>query len=387
MCRFWKQGVALLAVAAGLWCLSPTLAKPPGGGGGNSPSYTIVKLDDANGAYSDGIALGINNRINNLTEVVGYVHDPALGGALRAACWELATSGGTIRSTLSILNGIPDVVEPSDAYAVNDAGEIVGLGFEPGGEEGLALYWSGANAIPLLLPPLAGDNESIALAINIDGVICGRSNIRGGVHRAVVWRINLIGGSPVVWGPVALPDTGAGSRAYSMNDNDSFGVAAVSGVDDGAAVVWSVQSLADGSLTVSPIPIIFDDGAEANGINDADTACGYLYGTTVEAVVWTGSSRRILNRAKFVTEAYASDINNNGAIVGTGHYRRNFDVGDRAVVWPSATSSMILLDKFLVSSPFTTLLQAEAVNDQGQIAGWGWMGGVAQYGAFVAVPK
>lgn len=361
-------------------------AKPPSGGG-SSPSYSIVKLSDANGAYTDGIALDINN----YAEIVGYVHDPAVGGALRAACWQLTTSGGVIGSTLHILNGIPGVVEPSEAYAVNDAGEIVGLGFEPGGEEGLALYWSGASATPLILPPLAGDNESIALAINNDGVICGRSNIRGGAHRAVAWRVNLVDDNLVVWGPVALPDTGTGSRAYSINDNDGSGVAFVAGAflfpGDSAAVVWSVQSLADGSLAVAPVPAVLNQGADAYSINNSDVVCGLLYTNPREAVVWTGSSRFILNRARYVTEAYASDVNKNGAVVGSGHYWRNFDVRDRATVWPSPTSSMIFLDKFLVSSPFTNLEAANAVNDSGLIVGHGWMGGAAQYGAFVAVPK
>ncbi len=36
MWRFWKQGIALLALAAavGLWCLSATLAAAPGSNGG-----------------------------------------------------------------------------------------------------------------------------------------------------------------------------------------------------------------------------------------------------------------------------------------------------------------------------------------------------------------
>ena len=40
MSRFWKQGIAVLALAAamGLWCSSPSLAAKPGGG---TPAGTI----------------------------------------------------------------------------------------------------------------------------------------------------------------------------------------------------------------------------------------------------------------------------------------------------------------------------------------------------------
>ncbi len=64
MSRFWKQGVAPVALAAalGLWRLSPLLAKPPGGGGGGGgtiiPNPAFVFLDDADGGLflttSDG---------------------------------------------------------------------------------------------------------------------------------------------------------------------------------------------------------------------------------------------------------------------------------------------------------------------------------------------
>ena len=52
MSRFWKQGVALsvLAVAAGLWCLSASQAAKPGGGGSNTlTNPAFVYYDGAGG--------------------------------------------------------------------------------------------------------------------------------------------------------------------------------------------------------------------------------------------------------------------------------------------------------------------------------------------------
>ncbi len=108
-----------------------------------------------------------------------------------------------------------------------------------------------------------------------------------------------------------------------------------------------------------------------------------------EAIVWSGGSSTILKRNKFLFNATAQDINTAGVIVGDGLYQKGFDgPGMRAVVWPSAGSSLILLDKFLAAnSPFHHLSVATAVNQGGQIVGHGGDGQIDFQGAFLAVPK
>jgi hypothetical protein len=269
----------------------PAIGAPPKG-----PSYTIIKLHDANGAYAEVLALGINNS----GQIVGQVRN---GDINRAAYWELTTSGGTIQSTLRFLSG--GITAPG----INDSGEIVGGGYDGNGHE-IGMYWSEPDADPLMLPALPGHDASFAQAINSDGVICGLSKIDGGLpdtYRAVAWRVGIVDGNSAVWGPIALPDAETGSVATSINDNDANGIADVAGRfgEAEAAVAWSVQSLPDGSLAVASGVAVLDLDAEARGISNFGAVCG-SESPPEEALVWTGSSRRVLNRARYVD--YAGDL-------------------------------------------------------------------------------
>ncbi len=74
--------------------------------------------------------------------------------------------------------------------------------------------------------------------------------------------------------------------------------------------------------------------------------------------------------------------------MGCASYAKGFDGGERAVVWPSAGSTVIQLDKFLsASSPFLLLEIAKAINESGEIVGFGGDGLTNFQGAFLAVPK
>ncbi len=55
-------------------------------------------------------------------------------------------------------------------------------------------------------------------------------------------------------------------------------------------------------------------------------------------------------------------------------------------MWSSATGSMVLLNQFLDdNSPLATLSSANAVNNFGEIVGFGYSAGF--YRAFLAIPK
>jgi uncharacterized membrane protein len=138
-------------------------------------------------------------------------------------------------------------------------------------------------------------------------------------------------------------------------------------------VVWTVQSLPDGSLTVDPLPRIVVEAGDvrALGMNDVGTICGEA-GWPTEAVVWIGDESQTLHRARKITSASAHDINNNGTIVGSGDRSQ---YGPEAVVWPNADEEMILLNNYIGrKSPFVKLLEASAVNEMGEIVGAGLTG-------------
>lgn len=395
-------GVLVCAAVA----VAPTWAgkgKKPSGG----PSYTIQKLDDLDGIYANAIARDINGQ----REIIGQVDDPVAGTV--AAYW--APNGA--------VHILPDGLA---AAGINELGEIVGAGFDANGDT-VGRYWSShADATPLALLPLVGDEESAAYGINRNGVICGYSRHRlygpdpqvsesppiivlKTESRAVIWRI-LDG---AVQGPFELPNlldidpTADPDNAYgtatAINDNDGDAVATVVGGfmssyeitanDPGAlslnwtdAVAWSISFDINGDLVA--FPSVLDADASAQGVNNNDLVCGdgWAPDQATEAVVWTGNSSQTLDRSRFIHAAWANDVNDNGVIVGRGDYSRRSEQGPRAVVWTNASSSTIVLEKFLSrNSPFAHLSYANAVNQAGEIVGGGWDGESSR--AFLAIPE
>ncbi len=269
----------------------------------------------------------------------------------------------------------------------------------------MGFYWASPTADPSFLLPLTDDDRCSAWAVNNQGVICGRSkrDIYNGDQilvkresRAVVWKVTEDG----VEGPFELPnyldvglsvdpDEGYGN-AGAVNDNNT--VVGHFWSWDGvtfnaiAAVSWSVsfESTNGGPLQLVAIPTILDLDAFASGVSSAGAICGTLKGNTPaddQAVVWTETSRTTLSGLPSVSYETAVDIEN-GVIVGFGWYEGRKTQGDRAVVWPSATGEMILLDNFLGKrSSLVHLTSAIAINHAGEIVGG------ATGGAFLAIPK
>jgi len=378
----------VIAVAIGLLCSSAALAKkppkPPGGGGGGGTSYTIVKLDDED---ENGTWECYARDVNNLGGVVGKA-ETRNPPEQRAAYWSVSGSGGDIQSQLSLLTG------GSRADGINDAGEIVGYGNDSTGQN-VGLYWAHAGAEPLPLLPLSGDLRSCAKAINNQGVVCGYSAHTGG-RQAVAWRINWTNDEASVWGPIelAMPD-GSLSLAGGINNNDENGHARIVGhfseppwvADPTAAVAWTVQAMPDGTLTAAGPEIVEDGLAKALGVNDVGTICGEAGPPTVP-VVWIGTDFWPLDlaRARDIVDGSALDINNNGAIVGCGSSGM---IDDEAVAWPSAEAKMVRLNKYVGrKSLFIFLVEASAVNDSGEIVGFGFteVGGSGD-AAFLAIPQ
>lgn len=386
----------IIAVVIGLFCSSPSPAKkpvkpPPDDDGVAVRSYTIVKLGDE---YEDVTWECYAFDINKWSDVVGHVEDedPNTPSGTRAAYWDGGGSG------LSLLKGgvIADEtsVEGTGAKGINDAGEIVGYGKDSNGYN-IGLYWANAEAEPLPLPPLSGDLRSYAKAINNQGVVCGFS---AGVEgwQAVAWRINWTGNQAGVSGPIELatPD-GSLSLVGGISNNDENGYAQIVGhfseaphvADPTAAVAWTVESLPDGTLTLVDTRTVENGAVKALGVNDGGTICGEA-GWPTQAVVWIGDESWPLHlaQARDIVDGSTMDINNNGTIVGCGSSGM---IDDEAVAWPSVDGKMVRLNKFVGrKSPFIFLVEASAVNDLGEIVGFGFteVGGSA-HRAFLAIPE
>ena len=378
-----------IAVAIGLLCSADAQAgKPdkPAGGGDKAPAYTVAQLDDGGGAFTNGVA----RALNDTGLVVGQVENAATSEVF-GACWELSGSQWQLRL-------LTDTGDGAVAFGVNRAGEIVGGGYDADGHA-RAFYWAAPTAPPVTLPPVSGNVQSVARSINNAGVVCGYlvhppvydddGNSLYWLREAVAWRVNLVDGQPSVFGPVPLPTLDDQSLALAITDNDSDGAAEIVGGFctaannvRTAAVAWTVQSHPDGSLTADPLPMIVENGdAGASGVNNLGIICGDI-GFPNEAVVWSGGVARPLNPNRMALTV-TQGINDAGVIVG---YGGTGIVDHEAVVWPSASAKPVALSKYLGrTSPFLFLKEALAINQAGDIVGFGWDG--ENYGAFLAVPK
>ncbi len=377
----------IVSLSTILLCPEMSWAKKPGpdaggGGTGGGVSYTIVRLDDAGGAFVGGPANTAND-INEYGNVVGTVVDAASGNYV-PAFWGVS---GTVSQIVPLGGG-------TFANGLNNFNEIAGYG------DGDALYWPSPADAPVALTPLHTGYRCVAQRINDAGVICGyavqpvlddNGDEIGLSFVAVVWRVDWIDGDLEIAGPVPLPTIDAQSQAFDLNENDNNGYANVVGRFmtsnwiNTAAVEWTVQSHADGGISVSPTPVALEMGdAVAYGNNNLGISCGdSADGPELHAKLWAGGSVLTLDPDQR-TDTSALDINDAGVIVGEGGPH---SLWLEALVWPSPTARPVALSRFLPKrrAPFVGLWNATAINEAGVITGEGGDGSTTF--AFVAIPN
>lgn len=280
--------VVLLAAAAGCTSL-PT--RDNEGRLTELPTFSIVELGLANGTTSQ--AYGINAG----GTAVGYATDA--GGAQRAVVFQ----GG-----VAVRLPEPDSTTRSNAYGINDAGQIAGSVRINGVEK--PVRWASATAQPTMLPLRAGTTSGRARAINNGGTIAGFVT---GDELPVLWDANdaLVEVDATLtesYEPIVINDDGlfAGNREDAEmgyrwdeesgfvfvgglaggddDDADAAGESDVTGMNNGGVVVGSSETgdeltrafrytEARGIVQLGE-PVAGDTGVIANAINDAGLVAG-----------------------------------------------------------------------------------------------------------------
>lgn len=187
----------------------------------------------------------------------------------------------------------------SEAWGINDRGQIVGASTADGGPGTHAVLWDKGSITDL--GTLPGDSLSSAMAINNRGQIVGYSG-DGVTSRAFLWEDGTM---------IELPGQSDRTFAYDINKRGQ-----IVGTSDGP-VLWE-----DGVLTALERPAgTFDGGAL--GINDRGQIVGYLRSsesnTLHVAVLWSDGEVVTLPTPPntFVpNDTFATDINNRGDIIG-----------------------------------------------------------------------
>jgi probable HAF family extracellular repeat protein len=313
--------------------------------------YTITGL----GAYGSGEPTGINS--------TGQVSGEYQGTEQSAG---YLYSDGTI-------TGIGTLPPPfsGDVYTggINSSGQIVGAEFDSDVGTPISRAFVFSNGVTTGLGTLSApyDYSSGANAINDAGQIVGYSDgVNAGSHAFLYTDGNMV-------------DLGTLGGSYSIpfainNGGEVVGQSYTSG-NEPHAFLYADTSMADlGTL----------GGSEscASAINNAGQIVGYSEvsgNSAVHAFVYGDGTMTDLGTMGY-QQSYAEDINDVGEVVGLCE---NPDTGGTAA-FLYCDGTMTDLESLLPPDSGWNLFQATAINDEGQVVGWG-IGPNGQE-AFLATP-
>jgi probable HAF family extracellular repeat protein len=239
----------------------------------------------------------------------------------------------------------------SDAYGLNDLGQVVGSSETAQGTR--AFVWA-AERGTRDLGALSANANSEAFGINNAGAIVGYSTIGDQLHATLV----NINGSIQDLG--ALPGDQS-SQGFGINDAGQV-VGMSSSPSGSRAFIWKAEA----GMQLLPPPPGYADSL-AFRINNQGTAIGHaMTSSGMRAIVWSSGQAVDIGTLQGGTFSDASAINNLGAVVGIS----GGVLGNRAFIWTSE-KGMQDLNSLLVEKPGIVLTGAMGINDSGAIVAFG----------------
>jgi probable HAF family extracellular repeat protein len=246
--------------------------------------------------------------INIVQQVVGVTYTPGTT-TQHAFLWTAATG----MQDLGTLGGAT-----SQAYGINDSGEVVGVSLTATGD-GHAFLWTQAGGMQDLGTLDAGGFTpgSAALAINDKGVIAGSSVPKDDFSEAVFWRNGHIYTLKGI-GPPDPGQSGPSSIAYAINNVGPIGEIAgtfskSSPNEPAFPFLWNQ---ATGVITIGAL-----DGSTSNtatGVNDLGQVVGYDFPSIGVQLAFIWSSADGLQSLGTLggPDSWATAINDAGQVVG-----------------------------------------------------------------------
>jgi probable HAF family extracellular repeat protein len=310
------------------------------------PTYTITELQPPSFYNSDAAYYGLNNS-GQVVGSVTYVY----GFSSLAVRW----SGGTVAD----LGDLPGFSRAA-AGDINSSGQIVGACFNSANSDRAFLY-TGGSMTPLPLPPAPYNFGTGAGGINDAGQVIFNGSTTQGYYRAYLWS----GGTVTALGTLG----GASSGASDINNSGVIVGGTFTASNTSRAFRWSNGTMFD----LGTLP--GDVASSANAINDLGQIVGTSRPTNPSlpsrAVLWTGGG--IVNLGVLPSYAYSSaanDINASGEVVGDSRTAAGIY---HPFLWEEGT--MTDLNNLIPANLGWDLTSASAINDFGQIVGYGTLNG------------
>jgi len=335
-------------------------------------SYTITRIGTLKG---DNESNGF--WVNNLGQVVGCSDTATVEGypctglvpGQHAFLW--SASGGM--KDLGTLSG----GNVSGAIGINDAGTVVGYSNIKGQPvtNFYAFQWT-PSAGMVNLGTLAGGSSSAAFEINSSGLIAGDSFVASGNVNAASWlnkKIKNLG---------ALPNS-IFTAALDINDNgDMVGESVFSYGPPFKSHAFFFNGSKISDLKTLPGGIT----SIANAINNFGVIVGQSDGKTTDghwhAVYWDTSHKiHDLGIMPGANYSIAFGINDHHVIVGYGNLANN---AAHAMIWIPG-KGMQDLNSLIPANSGWTLINANSINNLGQITGYGLFNGHNH--AFLLTPQ
>jgi probable HAF family extracellular repeat protein len=308
--------------------------------------------------------------INNRGQVVGRSQTP--NGAFHPFLWSDAT--GMV--DLGVLDAASD---RGEAYDINDFGLVAGRSLSATGAQ-RAVYWSAAGVIREVNGGLAANTPSVAYGINNLDQLVGFGTTGYGAQLGWFWR-------NATEGAVALGTLGGfSSDAWSVN---SFRRIAGRAQDSGGvfqAFRWD-RGFPYGSMSNMDSVVAGVVTSEGRGINYNGDVVGWSEGSTARrGFIWRENNQLIiLNPLTGDQTAEAFSLNDGMFQVGVGQLAavgRSLSAPNggvstsRAVRWDVGNNAIDDLSSLLPpGSGYTSLIEARDINNAGVIVGSGINGG------------
>lgn len=293
--------------------------------------------------------------LNESGVVVGTGEGSNLYGTNRALVWTPAHELSDFTALISGATG-------ARGTDINDAGTITGTAY--GTAAGTAFTLSATGQLKFLTSPQG--RSGTPSAINNRGEVVGQTDGSSGT-RAAYWDAN---GTFRDLGT----DLGGFSAAYDINDNGD--IVGLRGTNYKGFV-----RLADS--TIIDIVAPGKDYTSVMAINNSGMVVGsgtsFFLGIA-EAFVWTAQSGLTTISLANGGAQQAYDVNDAGVVVGSGYT----SAGSVAFSWSASTGGVNLNDLIDPSSGWQ-LQSAQAINEAGQIAGFGMFEGSRR--AFLLTPS